>query len=82
MSDAAPTPVPLLITDREAAALLGVSRATVHRLRAAGRFPEATRLGRKLLFDRRELESWVSHRCPELATWKAIRERDRRLRAI
>src|SRR6516162_9078515 len=58
--DAKPAePLPLLLSDRQAAALLGVSRATVHRLRSAGRFPEATRLGRKLLFDRRELELWV-----------------------
>jgi excisionase family DNA binding protein len=84
-SDAPPTPaaakpLPLLLSDVEAARLLGCSRATVHRLRAAGKFPDATRLGRKLLFNRAELESWVQHRCPDLATWKAIRERDRRLR--
>jgi excisionase family DNA binding protein len=72
-------PDALLLSDLETAALLGVSRATVHRLRASGRFIEATRLGRKLLFDRRELEAWVSHRCPDLETWRAIRDRDRRL---
>ena len=80
MSDAPQTPEPLLIPDPGAAKLLGISRAHLHRLRAAGKFPEAVRLGRKLLFDRAELESWVMHRCPDLATWRAIRASNRRLR--
>ena len=57
-------PEPLLVSDVEAARLLGVSRATVHRLRAAGRFPEAIRLGRALRFDRAELVAWAELALP------------------
>lgn len=64
--------VPLLIDDCAAAALMGISRAHLHRLRAAGQFPEAIRLGRALRFDRNELVAWAEARCPDLATWKAM----------
>jgi excisionase family DNA binding protein len=69
---------PLLIRDTEAAALLGISRAHLHKLRAAGRFVEPIRLGRKLLFDRAELEAWKDARCPDLQTWRAMRAQTRR----
>ena len=68
----------LLIPDTAAAALLGISRAHLHRLRAAGRFPEAIRLGRALRFDRTELIAWAEARCPDLATWRAMRAAGRR----
>jgi excisionase family DNA binding protein len=64
---------PLLIADVEAARLLGISRAHLHRLRVAGRFPEAIRLGRALRFDRAELVEWAAQKCPDLATWRAMR---------
>ncbi len=63
---------PLLISDREAAALLGISRAHLHRLRAAGKFILSIRLGRKVLFDREELIAWKNARCPDLRTWSAM----------
>lgn len=64
---------PLLVSDREAAAMLSISRAHLHRLRAAGKFPDAIRLGRALRFDRAELTEWAAARCPDLATWRATR---------
>jgi excisionase family DNA binding protein len=75
-----PAPPPLLIPDTAAAALLGISRAHLHRLRTAGRFPEAIRLGRALRFDRAELVAWTEARCPDLATWRAMKAANRRLR--
>jgi predicted DNA-binding transcriptional regulator AlpA len=83
-NDKAPTPEPLLIPDTAAAALSGVSRASWHRWRAAGKLPLAVRLGRKLLWRRAEIVAWVDHGCPDLATWTAIRdaEQRRRLRAV
>jgi predicted DNA-binding transcriptional regulator AlpA len=63
---------PLLIPDTAAAGLLGISRAHLHRLRAAGRFIAPIRLGRKLLFDREELISWKNARCPDARTWAAM----------
>ena len=72
------TPDPLLIPDTAAAALLGISRAHLHRLRAAGRFPEAIRLGRALRFERAELVAWAGARRPDLASdegrWSALAE--------
>jgi excisionase family DNA binding protein len=70
--------VPLLIDDCAAAALMGISRAHLHRLRSAGRFPEAIRLGRALRFDRAELVAWAEARCPDLATWRAMQASCRR----
>ncbi len=69
---------PLLIPDTAAAAMLGISRAHLHRLRAAGKFIEPVRLGRKLLFDRGELIAFVEARCPDLATWRAMKAAGRR----
>jgi excisionase family DNA binding protein len=77
-------PDAILITDNEAAALLGVSRAHVHRLRAGGRFPNGIKLGRALRFDRAELTAWVAAGCPEMTMWTAMKVQDarRRLRAV
>jgi excisionase family DNA binding protein len=76
-------PEPLLLSDREAAALLGISRAHFHRLRAAGKFgPEPIRLGRTLRFERDEVVRWARARCPEATTWRAMEAQRRRLRAV
>ena len=76
-------PTALLVTDLEAAALLGICRATLHRLRAAGKLPRPVKLGRCLRWDRRELEAWIAAGAPALDHWDAMKtaaER-RRLRA-
>lgn len=72
------TPEPLLVPDIVAAALLGISRAHLHRLRAAQKFIDPIRLGRKLLFDREELIAWKNARCPDLRTWRAIQAQQAR----
>lgn len=71
---------PWLLPDTEAATLLGISRAHLHRLRAAGKFIEPIRLGRKLLFDRAELLAWIAAHCPDLRTWQALKGQGRRFR--
>jgi excisionase family DNA binding protein len=63
---------PLLIPDTEAARLAGVSRAHWHRLRAAGKLPPAVRLGRKVLWRRAEIASWIEAGCPDGRTWAAM----------
>jgi predicted DNA-binding transcriptional regulator AlpA len=73
----------LLIADTEAAAVIGISRAHFHRLRAAGKFgPPAIRLGRRVLYERAAVARWVSAGCPDAATWRAIEAQARRLRAV
>ncbi len=71
-------PEPLLIPAPAVAALLGISRAHIHRLRAAGKFPDAIRLGRALRFDRAELTAWAAAKCPDLQTWRAMQAAGRR----
>lgn len=63
---------PLLLTDVQAAALVGVSRAHWHRLRAAGKLPPAIKLGRSCRWRRRDLELWIEHSCPDSAAMRAI----------
>jgi len=77
-------PEPLLLSDREAAALLGISRAHFHRLRAAGKLgPEPIPLGRCRRWERDALVRWVSiGRCCDAATWRAMEAQRRRLRAV
>ncbi|HLN30748.1 MAG TPA: helix-turn-helix domain-containing protein [Gemmataceae bacterium] len=72
-------PAPLLVPDTEAARMLGISRAHLHRLRAAGKWgPRPIRLGRALRFDREELLAWVKSGAPDARTWQAIREQTNR----
>lgn len=68
----------LLVDDRAAAAMLGISRAHLHRLRAAGKFPVGVKLGRALRFDRAELTAWVGAGCPDMAIWRATMAQKKR----
>jgi predicted DNA-binding transcriptional regulator AlpA len=62
----------LLISERVAAALSGVSRATCHRLRAGGKAPPAIQLRRAVRWRREEIESWIAAGCPDARTWSAM----------
>ncbi len=70
----------LLIADREAAALCGVSRATWHRLRAAGKLPPSLRIARCVKWRRADVELWILLGCPDRATFEAALNQQRRLR--
>jgi prophage regulatory protein len=73
---------PLLIADTAAAALCGVSRATWHRLRAAGKLPPAVRLGRACRWRRDELLVWIDEGCPDARAWAALKATSKRLRVL
>jgi predicted DNA-binding transcriptional regulator AlpA len=62
---------PLLIPDTVAAALAGVSRATWHRLRAAGRLPPAVHLGRAVRWRRADVQLWIEWGCPDAREFAA-----------
>jgi predicted DNA-binding transcriptional regulator AlpA len=83
MSDTAvPAVEALLIPASLAAALAGVSKPTWHRLRTAGKLPAPIKLGRKVLWSRREIESWIVAKCPDGRTWAAMQaQASRRMRA-
>jgi predicted DNA-binding transcriptional regulator AlpA len=75
-------PDPLLIPDTVGAALAGVSRATWHRLRAAGKLPPSVKLGRAVRWKRLEIERWIEAGCPDGRTWEAMQGQARRVRAM
>jgi predicted DNA-binding transcriptional regulator AlpA len=64
----------LLVGARDAARLCGVSPATWHRLRAAGRIgPAEVRLGGRVLWRTAELAAWTEAGCPDRREWQARR---------
>jgi predicted DNA-binding transcriptional regulator AlpA len=69
----APLP-PLLVRAPAAARLCGVSRATWHRLAAAGRTPTPLRLGGAVLWRVAELAAWTAAGCPDRRAWEALRQ--------
>lgn len=75
-----PTENALLISDREAAALAGISRATWWRLHAAAKTPAAVKLGRRCLWIKAEVVGWIDARCPDRRTLEATRAMGRRLK--
>lgn len=68
----------LLLTDLQAAALAGVSRASWHRLRSAGKLPPAVRLGRSVRWSRAELVAWIAAGCPPAVLWAEVQAGARR----
>jgi predicted DNA-binding transcriptional regulator AlpA len=74
--------VAMQVPDTVAACLAGVSRATWWRLHAAAKTPAAIKLGRKVLWNRAELESWIAAKCPSRDLWESMRSQSRRLRAV
>ncbi len=60
----------ILISDREAAELLGISRTTWWSLFNSGRTPKEIRLGRRILWRLEELKDWVDEGCPSRYNWE------------
>jgi excisionase family DNA binding protein len=60
-----------LVSAEEAAALTGVSEATWHRLKAAGKTPAPVRLGGKVLYHRASLDQWIQWGCPPRKEFEA-----------
>ena len=61
---AVPTDVePILVPDRVACALVGISRASWWRLFSAGKTPVSVRLGRRRLFNRSQVILWAELGC-------------------
>ena len=61
-SEAAP---PLLVGKQEAARLTGISPRSLDRLVSIGNFLPPTRLGGRVLWNRKALEQWVAAGCPD-----------------
>jgi excisionase family DNA binding protein len=50
------------LTTEELAVLLRTSSAAIHCLRYRGEAPPAVRVGKRLLFDRAEVDDWIAAR--------------------
>jgi predicted DNA-binding transcriptional regulator AlpA len=72
----------LLVADVLAARMAGVSRSHWWRLHAAAKTPAAVKLGRKVLWNRAEVEAWIAAKCPDRRTWEAMQSQSRRLRVV
>jgi len=54
---------PWLVREKSLPSLLGLSRATIRRAMAAGRFPPCIRVGRCVAWRRVDLERWIASGC-------------------
>lgn len=61
---------PLLVSDEQAARMLGISRSLWRRQHSAGRVPMPVKIGRRTLWRREELRDWVSADCPPRHRWQ------------
>ena len=65
----------LLLSAAEAAQLLGVSRAHLYSMHSSGRLgPLPVRLGRRILWSRRELTEWCNSGCVSRREWIVMRK--------
>ena len=51
-----------LLTQRQAAAVLGLSERTVERMRVAGNGPRFVRMGRSIRYRPADIENWIASR--------------------
>ncbi len=59
MERTAATLAPLLLRDREAADLLGISREKMYLMMRSGQVPGVVRIGRSIRISRASLERWI-----------------------
>lgn len=62
-----------LIGADEASRLCGLSRATWYRLLAGAKIPLPHKIGRRSLWDAKELRLWIDSQCPGQKIWRAER---------
>lgn len=61
----------LLLSTEGAAELLGIGRSHFYGLHSSGRLgPLPVKLGRRVLWNRKDLESWVMVGCPARQEWQ------------
>ena len=65
----------LLLSAKEAAKLLGICRNHFYALHNNGRLgPLPIRLGRRTLWSRKELETWIAEECPARRQWQELKK--------
>lgn len=71
------TPEKLLLSDKEAAELLGIGRTLFWGLHSSGRLPLPVRLGRRTLWRRDLLEKFVEWNCPAREKFLVMLEQEK-----
>jgi excisionase family DNA binding protein len=71
----------LLLSAENAAEMLSIGRTLFYAMHSSGRLgPLPVKLGRRTLWNRQELESWVKAGCPVRKLWQnRISEEDKRV---
>ena len=65
----------LLLDAKQSAGLVGVSRAHLYAMHSSGRLgPLPIHLGRRTLWRREEIESWIRKSCPSRDVWLEIQK--------
>lgn len=61
----------LLLSVEDSAELLGIGRTLFYSMHSSGRLgPLPVKLGRRVLWNRKELEAWVEAGCPARLQWR------------
>lgn len=61
----------LLLSAEDAALLLGVGRTLFYSMHSSGRLgPLPVKLGRRVLWNRKEIEAWTEAGCPARQQWQ------------
>ena len=68
---------PRYLGTKEAAAYLGVAAKTLEKLRVTGKGPPYAKAGRRVIYDRRDLDKWVAKRKRRF-TGESVEEDDAR----
>jgi predicted DNA-binding transcriptional regulator AlpA len=63
---------PMLINIKDAIKLCGISRSTLYCLKDSGKTPEPVKLGKRVLFNRKEFEHWIEMKCPPRQKWEVM----------
>ena len=71
-ADTAPAVVPLTYGRRELALALGISLATLDRLDAGGKVPQAVRIGGRKVWCRETIAEWLRAGAPPRKEWQAL----------
>lgn len=70
-----PALLPFMVSADDAAALIGVSPATWHRMTSAGKTPAPIKLSLGCVRWRvADLKDWIEKGCPDRQSWLAFRE--------
>lgn len=76
---------PLAVNATNAAALIGISRASFYAAWRAGKAPEGLMIGRRRLWGVEELKAWIAAGAPPRSAWamrKSAEKVNRRLDAL